>query len=695
MKKLFFALGLTFLLCFFSVNAQNNPVKWSFSSEKISNDEYNLLMKATIEKNWHVYSMDADPVFTTPTSFKFGKSADFSLIGKISQPKPIEEQDEDLGATLKYFTKEVTFKQKIKITSTNKTIATGSVTYMVCDDHQCLPPETVKFSIDVKGNEATASTVENDDERVDSSVVTTTKDSTTLNSSNTQSIDNQINKPKKQSLWKVFIYGILGGLIALVTPCVWPMIPMTVSFFLKSAGDKKKGIKNALYYGLSIIIIYDVLGLGITLIFGDDALNTIATNPWLNVFLFLILVVFAISFFGAFELTLPSSWINKMDANADKRRGFWGIFFMALTLVLVSFSCTAPIVGTLLVEIVTGGLWGPLIGMTGFALALAIPFTLFAIFPSWLSNMPKSGGWMNSVKVVLAFLELALSMKFLSTADEMMSWHILDRETFIALWIIIFGLLSLYLLGKIKFKNDSDTPYVSVFRLFLAIITLAFTVYMVPGLWGAPLKAIAAFTPKMYTQDFKLSYDNTNVKDNSTIQLPTGNTSTSTSSSGNLCNDNPKYSDMLHLPEGYHGYFDYDEGLACARQLHKPVFIDFTGHNCVNCRKMENAVWIDPTVKQILNDEYVIIELYVDDLNPLKPEDYITINDENGNKTTITKIGKKWKYYQKTKFANNSQPYYVLIDNNEKLLTTPYAFDKDPQHFQEFLKKGIEEFKKR
>ena len=671
MKKILTTFGLTLL--FLCVLAQENPVSWKFSSEKNSDTEYSLIMKATISGKWHLYSLDADPIFTTPTKFDFKESPDYQLVGDMEQPTPTIEHDDDLDIDLKYFAKEVTFRQKVNVTNGTPTV-NGSVRYMTCDDSRCLPPETTEFSIDLGKAGTPASAIQEAEIGTDQIVKADTEKS------------NSDNAPKKKSLWRVFITGIIGGLIALVTPCVWPMIPMTVSFFLKSADDKKKGIRNAIVYGLSIILIYDLLGLGVTLLFGDDALNTMATNPWINIFLFLLLVVFAISFFGGFELTLPSKWINKTDENADKKSGILGIFFMALTLVLVSFSCTAPIIGTLLVEIVSGGLWGPLVGMTGFALALAIPFTLFAIFPSWLSNLPKSGGWMNTVKVVLAFLELALSMKFLSTADEMMGWRILDRETFIALWIAIFGLLGIYLLGKLKFKHDSDLDHVSVFRLFLAIITLAFTVYMVPGLWGAPLNAIAAFTPKMYTQDFKLGQNEGN--SGTTTMMPT-----SSENYHNMCTDTPKYGDVLHTPEGYKGYFDFDEALDCARELNKPILIDFTGHNCVNCRKMENAVWTDPAVREVLNKNFVIAELYVDDLKDLNPEDYMVIDNGNGT-DTIKTIGKKWKQYQKTKYGQNSQPCYVIIDNEENILAGPYGFDKDVQHFINFLNEGKDKFNK-
>ena len=630
------------------------PVKWNFSAEKVSDTEYNIILKATIDNHWHVYSQegsgDEGPI---PTSFTFEESADYQLIGTTSEPKPEEEWDPNFEMILKFFSHEVNFVQAIKILNTENVILRGSLEFMACDDRQCLPPEIIDFEIPVIG---------------------------TAKSAPTQTVDNiaKANKhTENASLWRIFLLGMLGGLIALVTPCVWPMIPMTISFFLKSTDKKGKGVMKAVYYGLSIIVIYVALGLGITLIFGADALNALSTNPWFNVGFFLLLVVFAASFLGAFELTLPSKWVNKMDNRAETSRGFFGIFFMAFTLVLVSFSCTGPIIGTLLVEAVVSGVMAPLIGMAGFALALAIPFTLFAIFPSWLSSMPKSGGWMNSVKVVLGFLELALALKFLSVADLTMHWRLLDRETFLALWIVIFALMGFYLLGKIKFKHDSDLKHVGVGRFSLAMISLAFAVYMVPGLWGAPLKAISAFSPPMYTQDFDIS------------KIVRENSGSSTKA---ICTEKPKYSDFLHLPDGLQGYFDYDEGLACAKALNKPVFIDFTGHGCVNCRNMEAAVWVNPQVRKLLDEEFVLIALYVDDKTAL-PENELTSVEFGGKTRNIKTIGNKWSYYQASKFGSNSQPFYVLLDTDGNLLTAPHAYDLNVDNFLNFLNTGLNEFR--
>ena len=449
-------------------------------------------------------------------------------------------------------------------------------------------------------------------------------------------------------LWKIFLLGLLGGLVALVTPCVWPIIPMTVSFFLKRSGDKKKGIRDAWIYGASIVVIYVLLGLIVTGLFGASALNSLSTNAIFNIFFFLLLLVFAASFFGAFELTLPSSWSSAVDSKAEKTGGLIGIFLMAFTLTLVSFSCTGPIIGFLLVEVAAdgGSIIAPTVGMLGFAIALALPFTLFALFPSWLKSMPKSGGWMNTVKVVLGFIELAFALKFLSVADLAYGWRLLDRETFLALWIVIFGLLGLYLLGKIKFKHDDDDTHIGVFRFFLALISLAFAVYMIPGLWGAPLKAVSAFAPPMKTQDFNLS----------------------------------KESEVKPM------FMDYESGMAYAAANHKPVLIDFTGYGCVNCRKMEAAVWTDPRVADKMTNDYVLIQLYVDEKTSL-PEPVVV--NENGTERKLRTVGDKWSYLQSHKFGANAQPFYVLLDSKGHLLNKAYTFDENIDHYLEFLDKGL------
>ena len=461
-------------------------------------------------------------------------------------------------------------------------------------------------------------------------------------------------------LIKIFILGLLGGLVALVTPCVWPIIPMTVSFFLKSSGDKKKGMRDATIYGASIVVIYVTLGLAVTGIWGANALNSLATNAWFNIFFFLMLVVFAASFFGAFELTLPSSWSNAIDSKAEKTGGLFGIFLMAFTLTLVSFSCTGPIIGFLLVEVSTSGnILAPTVGMLGFAIALALPFTLFAMFPSWLKSMPKSGGWMNTVKVVLGFVELAFALKFLSVADLAYGWRILDRETFLAIWIALFALLGLYLLGKIKFPHDDeDEKKISVPRFFLALCSIAFAIYMVPGLWGAPLKAVSAFAPPMKTQDFNLA-------------------------GGRMASASEE--------EAVH-FSDYEEGMAYAKKHNKPVFVDFTGYGCVNCREMEAAVLSDDKVSAIINEDFVVIELYIDEKKALDEPIQVTIN---GKDRKLRSIGDKWSYLQESRFGANTQPFYVLLDNEGNLLSGSYSYDKDVNKFIEFLENGKKEYKKR
>jgi len=500
-----------------------------------------------------------------------------------------------------------------------------------------------------------------DEAITDSSSVETT---TEKPKNDTAVLDSNASTGQQKSLTSIFVLGFLGGLAALLMPCIFPMLPMTVSFFTKGS-QSGKGIGKALIYGASIIVIYVVLGLLVTVLFGSDALNDLSTNGIFNFLFFLLLVVFAASFLGAFELTLPSSWANKMDQKSDKG-GLLGIFFMAATLALVSFSCTGPIIGTLLVEAATtGALLGPAIGMFGFSFALAIPFALFAMFPKWMSALPKSGGWLNSVKVVLGLLELAFALKFLSNVDLAYHWGLFDREVFLVLWIAIFGLMGLYLIGKIRFSHDSDVTYLSVPRTMIAIVVFAFTIYMVPGLWGAPLKAVSAFLPPMATQDFDLSASAEN--NHSSISVR-------------------KYGDLFEKPKGFDPFFDYDEGLAYARKVNKPIMIDFTGHACVNCRKMEANVWTDKEVAKTINEDYVLIQLYVDDKTDLKPEEIFTT--PQGRK--ISTIGKKWSYLQTSKFKANSQPYYVLLNQNtEQPIVTPKGADYDIQSYLNYLKSGL------
>ena len=687
MKKLFSILLLVFVTL--AVQAQiHQPVKWKIKLEDSKTAEKEIVFTATIEKGWHLYDMNLPEGGPVSTSFTFETLQGAELIGQpVSNIKPTVVYDEQFAMDLRWFPAPVTFTQKVKILDPKKFKIEGEVEFMVCNDETCLPPDRESFAFDSKNTKLTlpaeAPVVEKEDvtkEQPDTNLVVeegktlTTPDPVAKEEKvivNPEKITNALTNDA--ALWTpvidelkafgdttvtatdtswlfIFFAGFLGGLIALLTPCVWPMIPMTVSFFLKRTKDRKKAIRDALTYGLSIIVIYLVMGLLITGIFGASALNDLSTNAIFNIIFFLLLVVFAISFFGAFEMVLPASWTTKLDSKADSTTGILSIFFMSFTLVLVSFSCTGPIIGTLLVQAASmGTAVGPAIGMFGFALALSIPFSLFAIFPNMLQSMPKSGGWLNSVKVVLGFLELALALKFLSVADLAYGWRLLDREVFIVLWIVIFVLLGFYLLGKIKFSHDSDVKYVSVPRLFMAIISFGFAVYMVPGLWGAPLKSISAFAPPLYTQDFSL------------------------------------YDDEVHA-----AYDDYESGMAKAKLLNKPVMIDFSGFGCVNCRKMEASVWTDPKVKQILENDYVLITLMVDDKTKLPHPIEI---EEHGKVRKLKTIGDKWSYLQRSKFGANAQPFYILLNDEGKPLGPSYAFNEDVSKYIQFLENGLKTFK--
>jgi thiol:disulfide interchange protein len=670
-----------FIISIFStLNAQIlQPVKWKFSAERVSEREAIFTATASIDPKWHLYSQDIEIGGPEPTSFTFDPNPNIQLTGKVDeQPKPIEIFDETFEMKVKWFVQKAKFIQKIKLKSKDASSLSGNVYFMTCDDKQCLPPEEVTFKVNIPAYESkkqeiapisTEKTTPTENTQSVEEVTSTTIDSSSLNTSET------ISSPKEsiseveeedKSLWGIFIAGFLGGFLALLTPCVFPMIPLTVSFFTKRAEKKSKGITQAIVYGLSIIGLYVGLGMLITIIFGADALNDMASNVYFNLLFFVLLVVFGISFLGAFEIVLPNSFINKIDSKSDKG-GLIGIFFMAFTLSLVSFSCTGPIIGTLLVEAaVYGQKAGPIAGMFGFSLALALPFTLFALFPGWMKNLPKSGGWLNSVKVVLGFLELALSLKFLSNVDLAYHWGILDREVFLVLWIVIFALLGLYLLGKLKFSHDSDLPYISIPRLLLATLSLSFALYMVPGLWGAPLKAISAFSPPQATQDFDLS----SVK-------PASHGATEITAK--------KYDNIFHCPHGLNCFFDYEEGMAYAKKMGKPVMIDFTGHSCVNCRKMEVSVWSDPAVLKLLNEDYVLISLYVDDKTPLaETERYVSTFSGKNIKT----LGNKWSDLQASTYGVNSQPYYVLLDHEGKQLVKPRAFDLDIPAYVSFLESG-------
>ena len=681
-----FVLSLSILLLGMGLNAQviRDAVTWSRSVEDKSPTEKVLVFTATVKDPWHLYGTELPKGGPTPTHLLVDKIEGAELVGGLtSTQKPIEKYDPNFEMTLRFFSGKVTFRQKIRITDPKKFAFVGAIRYMACNDEQCLPPANWEFTVQPKelgklGDAAAAKLTEE-------TPATTEATATSLGEPSADSVasvdmlsvapqdtaalassdlwapvipelkaygDKALNQAEG-SLWMLLVGGFLGGLVALVTPCVWPMIPMTVSFFLKRSSDRKKGIRDALLYGIGIIVIYVSLGLIVSAVFGSDALNNLATNAIFNVAFFILLVIFAISFFGAFELVLPASWTAKMDAKADSASGFISIFFMAFTLALVSFSCTGPIIGTLLVQAATSssGMLAPAVGMLGFALALALPFTLFAIFPNLLQSMPKSGGWMNSVKVVLAFIELALALKFLSIADLAYGWRILDREVFLSLWIVIAILLGLYLLGKIRFPHDAPQEKTPIPALFLAIISFSFAVYMMPGLVGAPLRAISAFAPPLRTQDLNL------------------------------------YNGEVHAK-----FDDYDAGMAYARQVGKPVMIDFSGYGCVNCRKMEASVWIDPNVKHMLEEDYVLITLMVDEKAPLKEPIEIM---ENGEKVKLRTVGDKWSYFQRMKFGANAQPFYVLLDHQGKPLAPSYAFNEDVSAYLNFLKSGLSEFDKR
>lgn len=665
MKKILFSLIVSFLA--FAAYAQiQEPVKFKTELKNVSATEVEIVFTASIEQGWHVYSTDLGDGGPISATFNTDKLTGAQLDGKLRPVgKEIASFDKLFEMDVRYFEHTAQFVQKLKLTGGDYQV-TGYLEYGACNDENCLPPTQVEFSFFGKAEGTSASVqAETPAEKVDTATAPAVIGSADGPTSVVVS-DNDLWSPvidelnalgettsqEDMSWLYIFITGFVGGLLALFTPCVWPIIPMTVSFFLKRSKDKKKGIRDAWTYGASIVVIYVTLGLAITAIFGANALNALSTNAIFNIFFCLMLVVFAASFFGAFEITLPSKWSNAVDSKAEATTGLLSIFLMAFTLSLVSFSCTGPIIGFLLVQVsTTGNVIAPAVGMLGFAIALALPFTLFALFPSWLKSMPKSGGWMNVIKVTLGFLELAFALKFLSVADLAYGWRILDRETFLALWIVLFALLGFYLLGKIKFPHDDDDTKVSVPRFFLALASLAFAVYMVPGLWGAPLKAVSAFAPPMQTQDFNL------------------------------------YNNEVHAK-----FDDYDAGMKYAREHGKPVMLDFTGYGCVNCRKMELAVWTDMKVADFINNDYVLITLYVDNKTRL-PEPVKVM--ENGTERTLRTVGDKWSYLQRVKFGANAQPFYVLIDNEGKPLNKSYSYDEDIDKYVDFLQTGLDNYKKK
>lgn len=648
---------LVLLSVFVSVQGQIlNPIKWTSSVSVEDNGMGTMTFSAVIEKGWHLYSMDIPEGGPVATSFNWDKIEGVELMGEpMPDRKPHEEIDEVFSMKLGWWEDNVTITQKFKVVDMASGYdIEGYINYMLCNDATCQAPsnETFRF-VEEKSQSAPTVMSEPKQEVAVSQPVNARADFSSEELWQPVDVQNEgsmeATGTSSRSLWYIFFAGFLGGLLALLTPCVWPMIPLTVSFFLKKSGSRGKSVRDAIIYGLSIVVIYLALGLFITGVFGASKLNELSTNAIFNIIFFLLLVVFAISFFGAFEIKLPDSWANKMDSKAERTTGILSIFFMAFTLTLVSFSCTGPIIGTLLVEAASmGDMTGPAIGMFGFAVALAIPFALFAIFPSWMKNAPKSGGWLNTVKVVLGFIELALSLKFLSVADLAYGWGILDREVFVSLWIVIFGLLGLYLLGKLRLSHDGDSNGVGVFRLFLGIISLAFTVYLLPGLWGAPLKSVSAFVPPLYTQDFNL------------------------------------------YGGGFAEYYDYEEGMREGAKQGKPILVDFSGYGCVNCRKMEAAVLDNNEVRRLLEDNFVMVKLMVDDKTQLLEP---VIVEEYGKEVKLRTIGDKWSYLQRYKFKANSQPYYVILNADGSLAAGPVYYDEDVEKFTAFLNEGISKFK--
>lgn len=654
---------VAFLVASFScIEAQIvTPVKWSVALDMTDDTHGAVVMTAKIDAGWHVYSNDVDPdVGPNPLQIDWDKLDGVKLDGRMKPSKtPHKEFDEMFGANLSWWTDEVTLRQNFVVTASKYAIE-GAIRFSTCNDENCIPPtrETFEFSGTAKIATETPEEVKADTVAEEPSAEAAVKEPVAQESTSEGiwapvdfNSEENPEDPATTSLWYIFITCFIGGFVALLTPCVWPMIPLTVSFFLKKGKSRAKAIGDATIYGVSIIVIYLLLGLIITAIFGASSLNALSTSAVCNIIFFLLLVVFAISFFGAFDIKLPESWANKMDSTAEKTTGLLSIFFMAFTLTLVSFSCTGPIIGTLLVEAAsTGDKFGPAVGMFGFSLALAIPFCLFAMFPSWLQSAPKSGGWMNIVKVVLGFIELALSLKFLSVADLAYGWHVLDREAFLALWIVIFALLGMYLLGKFNFSHygPADSS-VGVFRFFLAMTSFAFTIYLVPGLWGAPLKGVSAFVPPLYTQDFNL------------------------------------------YGGGFKEYDDYEEGMKAGADEGKPVLVDFSGYGCVNCRKMEGAVLDESNVHAMIENNFVVIKLMVDEKKELPVPETVM---ENGKKVTLQTYGDRWSYLQRYKFQANAQPYYVILDAKGNLLSGPFSYDENIPKFTRFLEKGIKEYKK-
>lgn len=692
-----------FLALLFAANAQILvPVKWSFEPKQVNNEEFDLVFTATIDNGWHIYGVEYHEDGPIPTSFKFNPGAEYELVGKMELPSSHSEYDEMFKMDISFFSGVSVFKQRIKVKSAVPFTITGETEHQACDDRACIAPELTEFSFSLPGVKPTVSQSTEEpakpavsaevskEEPKEAATEVKTGDGTTIQADKaplgTESALEPVSpaaddKKASDSLWSFFFLAMGIGFIGLLTPCVYPMIPMTVTFFMNASQNKIKAKSQAIFFGISIIFIYTVIGILVSVLFGADTIKQVSENWITNIVFFLLFAFFAASFFGMFELVLPAWLTNKSDAQAD-RGGYIGAFFMALTLVLVSFSCTAPFVGGILVEAATGEVLMPTVGMFGFSMAFAIVFTILALFPSWLNKMPKSGGWLNSVKVVLAFLILAIGSKYLNVPNQALGWG-LTREVFIAFWITLFVLLGLYLMGKIRFSHDSPVDHISVPRLVLVIISFTFAIYLVPGMFGAPLKAVSGYLPS------ESAWDLDDIIRESTRNISVAGPGTAVPAG--LCEE-PKYADRFELPHGLKGYFEYEQGMACAKKLNKPVFLDIKGHACTNCKVMEKNVWSDPEVIKRLQNDYVIIALYVDDNYELPENEWITSTFDGKVKKTI---GRKNTDFQITRFGVNAQPYYVLMDNDGKELTQSIGFESSVEKYVQFLDKGVEEYKNR
>ncbi len=669
----------TLLLFFvFSIFSQiQNPVNWDFSKEQIDKNKFELIFEAEIQADWLIYGVDFDPGGPIPTNIVLEENPHYTKKGDLNYPEAKIYHDPHFDMEIPVYSENVKLTQLIKVLTDDFFEIKGELVYMACDDVSCLPPDYIDFVFKINEDISTEKIAGTDKQDAESSEITPKFDIEIDEEKDTDKKEayyEPVDVKEERSIWWNFILGLMGGVLALLTPCVFPLIPLTVSFFIKNSKNRRKALRDALIYGLSIIFVYVVIGIAVSIIFGADRLNALATSPGFNIFFFALLVFFAISFFGAFELRLPTSWSNKLDSKVDKTGGVIGVFLMGLIFVLVSFSCTGPIVGTLLVEAAMSfNILAPVLGMAGFSIALAIPFTLFAIFPAALNSLPKSGGWMNAIKVVLGFIVLAFSLKFLSTADTVGQWNLFSREGFIVIWIAIFSLMGLYLIGVIRFANDSKQEFLSIPRLFLSIGTFAFVFYLLPGLWGAPLTTVSPFLPPLTKQSFDISQKH----------IP-----------GHIQETGIVYEgeSVKEGPHGLKAFTDYEEGLSFAKKKNKPVFVDFTGLACANCRRMESIVWSDPRVLERLKNNFVKISLYVDDRTEL-PEQEQFVSDAMGRERTIRTVGQKWSVFQAERFQINTQPFYVIMDSDENILVEPRGYNSNINEYIEFLDKGYENFK--